>query len=111
MRTHHEQELKQEFVGVGIVGGDRVSEMAKTVLTTDLAEFAWPIGKDSGKAGVRQMRVGGMAAAVEAPTNRPPSVGAIFSIGIETESVQRCSSGVRASSSTSCPQRRHRATC
>src|SRR5258708_39683288 len=86
-RTDKYKEVKKELVGVGKVGRDGICEMAETILTADLAEVTGPIRKDSGKAGIRQMRVGGMAAAVEAPAHRPPSINAIFGIGIETESV------------------------
>src|SRR5262249_27558122 len=61
------------------------SEMAKAVLAPDLAELAGPIGKNSGKAGVRQVRVVGMAAAVEAAANRPAAIHAVFAVGIEAE--------------------------
>src|SRR6266436_698078 len=85
VRTHHKEKLKQEFVGVRIIGGDRVGEMPEAVLPADLAELAGPIGEDSGKAGVRQICVGGMAAAVKAAADGPAAVGAVFGIGIEAE--------------------------
>src|SRR5712691_8699032 len=61
--------------------------MAITVLPTDLAEFAGPIGENTGKAGVRQAGVGGAAAAIEAAAESPAAVDAVFGIGIEAESV------------------------
>src|SRR5882672_1522124 len=85
VRTHHKEKLKQEFVGVRIIGGDRVGEMPEAVLPADLAELAGPIGEDSGKAGVRQICVGGMAAAVKAAADGPAAVGAIFGVRIEAE--------------------------
>src|SRR5437867_6719883 len=85
VRTHHKEKLKQEFVGVRIVGSDRVGEMPEAVLAADLAELAGPVGEDSGKAGVRQICVAGVAAAVKAAADGPAAVGAVFRIGIETE--------------------------
>src|SRR6266850_282400 len=85
VRTHHKEKLKQKFVGVRIIGGDRVGEMPKAVLPADLAELAGPIGEDSGKAGVRQICVGGMAAAVKAAADGPAAIGAVFGIGIEAK--------------------------
>src|SRR6266571_281100 len=61
--------------------------MAITVLPTDLAEFAGPIGENTGKTGVRQTGVGGAAAAIKATAESPAAVDAVFGIGIEAESV------------------------
>src|SRR6266481_7698120 len=85
VRAHHKEKLKQEFVGVRIVGCDRIGEMPETILSADLAELAGPVGEDSGKAGVRQICVGGMAAAVKAAADGPAAVGAVFGVGIEAE--------------------------
>ena len=85
VRTHHKEKLKQEFVGVRIIGVDRVGEMAESVLATNLAKLAGPVRQDSGKAGVRQICVGGMAAAVKAAADGPAAIGAIFGIGIEAK--------------------------
>src|SRR6267378_1448616 len=89
MRTHHKEKLKQEFVGVRIIGCDRIGKMAEAVLAADLAELAGPVGEDSGKTGVRQICVGGMAAAVKAATDGPAAVGAVLAIGIEAEGMLR----------------------
>src|SRR5882762_2801849 len=83
--AHHKEKLKQEFVGVRIIGCDRIGKMAEAVLAADLAELAGPVGEDSGKTGVRQICVGGMAAAVEAAADGPAAVGAVFGVGIEAE--------------------------
>src|SRR6266403_1079638 len=61
--------------------------MAVTILATDLAELAGPIGENTGKTGVRQVGICGAAAAVEAAPDSPAAVDAIFRIGIEPESV------------------------
>src|SRR6266566_5097434 len=61
--------------------------MAITVLPTDLAELAGPIGENTGKTGVRQAGVGGAAAAIEAAAKSPAAVDAVFGIGIVAESV------------------------
>src|SRR5438132_4836015 len=61
--------------------------MAITILATDLAKLAGPIGENTGKTGVRQAGIGGAAAAVEAAAQSPAAVDAIFGIGIEAESV------------------------
>src|SRR6266404_1152636 len=85
MRTHHKEKLKQEFVGVRIIGCDRIGEMPEAVLASDLAELAGPVGEDSGKAGIRQICVGGVTAAVKAAADGPAAVGAVFGVGIEAE--------------------------
>src|SRR6266404_2509268 len=61
--------------------------MAITILATDLAELARPIGENTGKTSVRQAGVGGAAAAIEAAAESPPAVDAVLSIGIEAEGV------------------------
>src|SRR6266850_2368851 len=85
VRTHHEEKLKQEFVGVRIIGCDRVGETPEAVLTADLAELAGPVGEDSGKAGIRQICIRCVTAAVKAAADGPAAVGAVFGVGIETE--------------------------
>src|SRR6267378_2900986 len=85
VRTHHKEKLKQEFVGVRIIGCDRIGEMPEAVLAADLAELAGPVGEDSGKAGIRQICVAGMAAAVKAAADGPAAIGAVFGIGIEAK--------------------------
>src|SRR5258706_3159225 len=59
--------------------------MAITILATDLAELARPIGENTGKTSVRQAGVGGAAAAIEAAAESPPAVDAGLSIGIKTQ--------------------------
>src|SRR6266478_8350211 len=61
--------------------------MAITILATDLAELARPVGQDTGKTGVRQAGIGGAAAAIEAAANGPAAIEAVFGIGIEAESM------------------------
>src|SRR5437899_2947845 len=61
--------------------------MAITILATNLAKLAGPIGENTGKTSVRQAGVGGAAAAVETATDSPAAIDAIFGIGIEAESV------------------------
>src|SRR6266850_4439367 len=85
VRTHHKEKLKQEFVGVRIIGCDRIGEMPEAVLAADLAELAGPVGEDSGKAGIRQICIRCVTAAVKAATDGPAAVGAVFGVGIETE--------------------------
>src|SRR6266436_2811039 len=87
VRTHHKEKLKQEFVGVRIIGGDRIGEMPEAVLPADLAELAGPVSEDSGKAGIRQICIRCVTAAVEAAADGPATVGSVFGIGIEAESM------------------------
>src|SRR6266446_1323289 len=62
--------------------------MAIAILATDLAEFAGPVGENTGKTCVRQAGVGGAAAAIEASANSPAAVEAVFRIGIKAESMR-----------------------
>src|SRR6267378_5559239 len=87
MRTHHKEKLKQEFVGVRIIGCNRIGEMPEAVLAADLAKFAGPIGEDSGKTGVRQICIRSLTAAVKAAADGPAAIGAVFGIGIKAECV------------------------
>src|SRR5467141_2797484 len=59
--------------------------MPEAVLSTDLAELAGPIGKNTGKAGVGEIGAGGPAAAVEAAAEGPAAIDAIFSGGVHAE--------------------------
>jgi len=59
--------------------------MPEAVLAADLAELARPIGEDSGKAGIRQICIRCMTAAVKAAADSPAAIGAVFGIGIQTE--------------------------
>src|SRR5260370_5670556 len=61
--------------------------MAVTILATDLAELAGPIGENTGKTSVRQTGVGGAAAAIKAAAEGPAAVDAVFGIGVQTKSV------------------------
>src|SRR3989449_10478316 len=85
--AHHEQELEQKFVGVGEAIVGHIPQMAITILATDLAELAGPIGENTGKTSVRQVGICGAAAAIEAAAESPAAVDAVFGIGIEAESV------------------------
>src|SRR6266436_2485073 len=93
VRAHHEEKLKQEFVGVRIVGCDRIGEMPEAVLSADLAELAGPVGEDSGKTGVRQICICCVAAAVKAAADGPAAVGAVFGVGIEAEGMRGLEKG------------------
>src|SRR5947207_3369974 len=61
VRAHHEKKLEQQFVRVGVALIRVIPEVPITVLRTDLTELAWPVGENTGKAGVRQVSVGGLA--------------------------------------------------
>src|SRR5262249_28790992 len=61
--------------------------MSVAVLATDLTKLAGPIGKNSGKAGVREVGVVGVAAAVEAAADSPTAIDAVFGRGIGAEGV------------------------
>src|SRR4029077_14793276 len=87
VRTHHEQKLKQKLVGVGKVARIRHGQVAEAVLPTDLAEFTGPIGKYAGKAGVRQIGGGGVAAAIKASAYRSATIQTIFAGCIHAESM------------------------
>src|SRR5882672_3851793 len=89
VRTHHEKKLEQQFVRVGIALIRVIPEMSITVLRTDLTELARPVGENTGKAGVRQVCVGGVAGAVKASANSPSPVHAIIGRGIHAEGVLR----------------------
>src|SRR5438309_2083526 len=85
----HEKKLEQQFVRVGIALIRVIPEMPVTVLRTDLTELAWPVGENTGKAGVRQVGVGGVAGAVKASADGPAPVHAIIRRGIQAEGVLR----------------------
>src|ERR1700724_508875 len=89
MRAHHEQELKQKFVGVREVSGIGHRKVPEAVLPTDLAKFAGPISKYAGKAGVRQISIHRVAAAIEAAAYRPAAIKPIFRRGIHAEGMLR----------------------
>src|SRR5216683_370924 len=87
VRAHHEQKLEQELIGVRKLARSAEGEMPKAVLSTNLAELAGPIRKDTGKAGIGEIRIGGAAAAVEAATDGPAAIDAIFGGGVHAESM------------------------
>src|ERR1700736_1584545 len=61
--------------------------MSEAILTTDLAEFAGPIGDDAGETGVGEASVARVPAAIEAASNCPAAIDAIFGEGIKAEGV------------------------
>src|SRR5260370_7132535 len=87
MRAHHEQKLEQELISVRKIARSAEGEMPKAVLPADLAELAGPVGKDTGKAGIGQIGIGGAAAAVEASADGPAAIDAIFGGGVHAEGV------------------------
>src|SRR2546430_15104819 len=89
VRAHHEKKLEQQFVRVGVALIRVIPEVPITVLRTDLTELAWPVGENTGKAGVRQVGVGGVAGAVKASADGPAPVHAIIGRGIQAEGVLR----------------------
>src|SRR5882724_5828517 len=89
MRTHHEEKLKQEFVGVVVTRVRGIQQMAVAILSTDLAELARPVGEDTRKAGVGEARVVGVAAAIEASADSPAAIEPVFGVSVHAESVLR----------------------
>src|SRR6266481_8326837 len=88
VRAHHKKELKKNFIGIGEIsrtGG----QMTEAVLPTDLAELARPIRQDTGKAGIRQTGIGGVATAVEASADGPAAIDAVFRVGVHAKSMLR----------------------
>src|SRR5258708_5211363 len=81
MRAHHEQKLEEKFVGIGGTIVWHVPQMAITILATDLAELAGPIGENTGKTGVRQAGIRSAAAAIEAATKCPAAVDRRICVG------------------------------
>src|SRR5947208_1496464 len=79
--------MEQKYGGIGEAIVGHIPQMAITILATDLAELAGPIGENTGKTSVRQAGVGGATAAIEAAADSPAAIDAVFGIGIETESV------------------------
>src|SRR6266852_2262556 len=89
VRAHHEKELEQKFVGVREIPGIGEPQMPVSILPADLAELARPVRENTGKSGVRQIGGGCVAAAVEAASDGPPAVDAIFSGRVQAECVLR----------------------
>src|SRR5712691_167472 len=88
VRAHHKKELEKNFIGIRKISGTG-RQMSEAVLTTDLAELARPIRQDTGKAGIRQTGVGGVAAAVEASADGPTAIDAVFRGGVHAKSMLR----------------------
>src|ERR1700737_2836209 len=84
--TDEDKELEKKFVGVGKSVG-RSGETPKAILTTNLAEFAGPIGDDAGETGIGEASVARVPAAIEAASNCPAAIDAIFGEGIKAEGV------------------------
>src|SRR6266446_2581733 len=88
VRAHHKKELEKNFIGIRKISGTG-RQMSEAVLTTDLAELARPIRQDTGKAGIRQTGVGGVATAVEASADGPAAIHAVFRGGVHAKSMLR----------------------
>src|SRR5205823_9101216 len=73
----------------GEIAGIRQREVPVAVLSPNLAKLARPIGKNSGKAGVRQIGLRGSPAAVEASAHGPAAVEPVFRRRIHSKSVLR----------------------
>src|ERR1700687_3661341 len=86
VRAHHEKKLEQKFVGVGKSVG-RSGETPKAILTTNLAEFAGPIGDDAGETGIGEASIARVPAAIEAAGNNPTAIHAVFGDRIKAEGV------------------------
>src|SRR5260370_3435184 len=85
MRAHHEQKLEQELISVRKIARNAEGEMPKAVLPADLAELAGPVGKDTGKAGIGQISMGGAGAADEASGDGRAAIDSIFGGGEHAE--------------------------
>src|SRR6202158_201315 len=88
VRAHHEKKLEKKFIGIREIGWSG-RQMTEAVLPADLAKLAGPISEDTGKAGIRQMGIGGVAAAVESSADGPAAIYTVFGVGIQTKSVLR----------------------
>src|SRR6267143_4084708 len=62
VRSHHKKKLEKKFIGVRKIRWSG-RQMTEAVLPTDLAKLTGPIRQDTGKAGIRQTGVRGVAAA------------------------------------------------
>src|SRR5205823_1398187 len=89
VRAHHEYKLEKELIGIGVASIGSVPQMSVAILATDLAELARPVGQDTGKTTIRQARVRGAAAAIEASADRPAAVRAVLRRRVHAESVLR----------------------
>src|SRR5258708_40086956 len=88
VRAHHKKKLEKKFIGVREIGWSG-RQMTEAVLPTDLAKLAGPISEDTGKAGIRQMGIGGVAASVEASADGPAAIDAVFRGGVQAKSKLR----------------------
>src|SRR6267143_1307511 len=88
VRPHHKKKLEKNFIGIREIGWTG-RQMTEAVLPTDLTKFARPISQDTGKAGIRQTGVGGVAAAVEASADGPAAIYAVFRGGVHAKSMLR----------------------
>src|SRR5467141_509088 len=88
VRPHHKKKLEKNFIGIREIGWTG-RQMTEAVLPTDLTKCALPIRQDTGKAGIRQTGIGGVAAAVEASADGPAAIHAVFRIGVHAKSMLR----------------------
>src|ERR1700694_3640469 len=86
VRAHNEKKLEKKFIGIREIGWSG-RQMTEAVLPADLAKLAGPISEDTGKAGIRQMGIGGVAAAVESSADGPAAIYAVFGVGIQAKSM------------------------
>src|SRR2546427_60350 len=63
--------------------------MTVAILATDLAELARPVSQDTRKAGVSKVAMIGMAAVIEAASDGPATIQAIFGVSVHAERVLR----------------------
>src|SRR6516165_4617827 len=92
VRTHDEEKLEKELVGICEASIGKVPQMSVAILPADLAKLAGPVGQNAGKAGVGQAGVGSAAASVVASTNGPAPVDTVFAVRVHAESVLRLES-------------------
>src|SRR5260370_21348549 len=88
VRAHHKEKLEKNFIGIREIGWTG-RQMTEAVLPPDLAKLAGPISEDTGKAGIRQTGIGGVAAAVEASADGPAAIYAVFRGGVHAKSMLR----------------------
>src|SRR6202165_2279890 len=88
VRAHHEKKLEKKFIGIREIGWSG-RQMTEAVLPADLAKLAGPIREDTGKAGIRQTGIGGVAAAIEASADGPAAIYAVFRGGVHAKSMLR----------------------
>src|SRR6266446_4503093 len=86
VRAHHKKKLEKNFIGIREIGRTG-RHMTEAVLPADLAKLARPISEDTGKAGIRQTGIGGVAAAVEASADGPAAIYTVFRGGVHAKSM------------------------